>query len=97
MFKDISTSKRCAVLCDGGSKIHEFNVIAPHISSGDIIMAHDYAHSKEIYKTDIQGKLWNWNEITYADIAASVEAQNLEYYKRDVFSKAVWGCFIKRG
>ena len=96
LFKTIRDSRRCIVLCDGGSKIHEFNVIGPHMSSGDIIMAHDYAHSKDVYKSDIQGKFWNWNEIVYSDISKTVDEHNLEYYKKEQFAEAAWGCFIKR-
>lgn len=95
LFEFIHQSKRCAVFCDGGSKVHEFNVIAPHVSPGDIILAHDYAHSKETYLNDIKGKLWNWNEITYKDIEKTIQNNNLTYYNKELFLKAVWGCFIK--
>lgn len=35
------------ILCDGGSKINEFNILSKYLKSGDIIMAHDYVDTKE--------------------------------------------------
>ena len=41
------------VLCDGGWKIGEFNVISPYIKPNDFILAHDYAETKEVFQTKI--------------------------------------------
>ena len=83
------------VLCDGGWKIGEFKIFSKLIKKGDFILAHDYSISKEIYESDIKGKIWNWCEITEQDINESVIENNLKSYNQDKFSQAVWVCKIK--
>jgi cephalosporin hydroxylase len=84
------------VLCDGGWKIGEFKVLSKKIKSGDYILAHDYSVNKEVYETEIKDKIWNWCEITEEDINESVIENNLESYKPNEFSNAVWVCKIKK-
>jgi predicted O-methyltransferase YrrM len=83
------------VLCDGGSKIDEFNIFSQYIKRGDIIMAHDYASSRDSFINDIQGKFWNWHEISDSDIEKSVQENNLKKFMQDEFTKSVWVCKIK--
>jgi cephalosporin hydroxylase len=84
------------VLCDGGWKIGEFKVLSKKIKSGDYILAHDYSVNKEVYETEIKDKIWNWCEITEEDINESVIENNLESYKPNEFSNAVWVCKTKK-
>jgi len=84
------------VLCDGGDKIKEFNLLSRFIKSGDFILAHDYSLNKNIFEQEIKNKIWNWCEITEDDITESVLENNLESYKPEVFSQAVWVCKIKK-
>jgi cephalosporin hydroxylase len=86
----------CFVLCDGGHKISEFNLLSNYIKVGDIIMAHDYASDEQNFVNNIEYKYWNWLEISDNDIKDAVVSNNLESYKQDEFDKAVWVCKIKR-
>ena len=86
----------CLVLCDGGHKISEFNLLSKYIKNGDIIMAHDYATNQQYFKENIEYKYWNWLEISDSDIEDAVTSNNLHPYMQDVFNKAVWVCKIKK-
>lgn len=83
------------VLCDGGSKIDEFNILSEHLKVGDIIMAHDYAFDSKTFDDEINKKYWLWHEISESDIKESVEKHNLKPFRQDMFTKAVWVCKIK--
>ena len=48
------------ILCDGGNKIGEFNLLSDFMKSGDFIMAHDYSENETTFKNDIYMKIWNW-------------------------------------
>jgi hypothetical protein len=80
------------VLCDGGWKVGEFNLISKYIKSGDFILAHDYAENREIFDEKIYGKIWNWFEISDSDIHQSTVDNNLEIYKKDTFEGVAWTC-----
>lgn len=84
------------VLCDGGDKIREFNILSKYIKVGDFIMAHDYSENKEIFEEKINKKLWNWFEISNNDIILSCVEHNLEYYDKDIFENVVWTCRQKK-
>ena len=73
------------VLCDGGWKIGEFNVISKYIKNGDFILAHDYAENKEVFESKILNKIWNWHEIADSDISEASEENNLKIYEKDTF------------
>jgi predicted O-methyltransferase YrrM len=83
------------VLCDGGNKPKEFNILSKFIKSGDIIMAHDYASDKEKYEKEIKEIYWNWHEISDSDIDNAVTENKLNPFMQDTFTKAVWVCKIK--
>jgi hypothetical protein len=80
------------VLCDGGWKIGEFNVLSKYIKSGDYIMAHDYAENKEVFEERIKDKIWNWHEISDSDVSQATIENNLEIYDKDTFENVVWTC-----
>jgi len=80
------------VLCDGGWKIGEFNLLSDYIKSGDFIMAHDYSFDDETYRNKIQNKIWNWCEITEKDIEECSLRNNLLPYNQEIFSNCVWVC-----
>ena len=84
------------VLCDGGNKIHEYNLLTPFIKTGDFILAHDYASSKEDFEQNINMKFWNWHEIQDSDIEEVSSTNNLEPFMQDDFKKAVWVCKVKK-
>lgn len=83
------------VLCDGGWKIGEFNLISNYIKTGDFILAHDYAENREVFDERIYGKVWNWLEIQESDIYDSCIKNNLHPYQKDVFENVAWVCKIK--
>lgn len=80
------------VLCDGGWKIGEFNLISKYIKSGDFILAHDYAENRNIFDEKIYGKVWNWFEISDSDIKQSCEENNLEIFDKETFENVAWTC-----
>lgn len=80
------------VLCDGGWKVGEFNLISKYIKLGDFILAHDYAENKEIFETKINGKIWNWFEISDLDINQATVENKLNIYKKDIFENVAWTC-----
>ncbi len=86
----IQSPGKTLVLCDGGCKRMEFDLLSYIIKPGDHIMAHDYAKDKEYFNANIAGKIWNWHEIQFSDIEKPFTDNNLELYDDDVFSNAVW-------
>ena len=84
------------VLCDGGSKKNEFNLISSLLKKGDVIMAHDYAPNDTYFQEHIKNKLWNWLEIQDIDIDESCINNNLKPYMDEEFKKVVWVCKIKK-
>jgi hypothetical protein len=83
------------VLCDGGNKIGEFNILSKFLKENDIIMAHDYASSIEYFNSEIRGKRWNWHEIEYSNIKEACEKNNLSPFMKEKFDPIVWCCFMK--
>jgi len=83
------------ILCDGGNKIGEFNVISDIIGEGDVIMAHDYAKNNEVFVERILDKIWNWNEISESDIIDSINKNNLNPFMEVEFENVAWVCKIK--
>ena len=83
------------VLCDGGWKIGEFNLISNYIKDDDFILAHDYAENKEKFELKIKDKIWNWHEIAESDIIDACIKNNLKDYQREIFESVVWVCKTK--
>jgi hypothetical protein len=83
------------VLCDGGNKVGEFNLLSNYIKEGDFIMAHDYADNRENFDTNFNRKIWNWHEIQDSNINESCLRNNLKSYNKEIFDSVVWVCKIK--
>ncbi len=83
----------CLLLCDGGSKVQEFNLFAPALKHGDVIMAHDYARDHATFMQEMQGKRWDWLEITDEQIAGAIRTCNLSPWNEELFSPVAWGAF----
>ena len=92
----VSDKGTTVVLCDGGCKKCEFNIIAPLLKVNDIIMAHDYAPNKDYFDNYIKNKIWNWIEIQDSDIIDATAINNLQPYLQDMTQQAAWLCRIKR-
>jgi len=58
------------ILCDGGNKPAEVKAIVGIAKPGDIVLAHDYAPNRQVFKAKIRGRRWDWCEITDADLPA---------------------------
>lgn len=84
------------VLCDGGSKVNEFNLLAQFLKPGDIIMAHDFIDTLDNFKENYYDKIWNWREIGIEDIQHTCDVYNLIPFMQDIFNEAVWACRIKQ-
>lgn len=83
------------VLCDGGWKIGEFNLLSNYLKVGDFILAHDYAETREHFQEHIYKQIWNWMEIGRADINTAMEKNNLSKYQPDIFETVGWVCTQK--
>jgi hypothetical protein len=84
------------ILCDGGSKIHEFKILSDYMKNNDFIMAHDYSQNEETFKENVYMKIWNWHEISDKDIQESCEKNNLVSYNQEIFNKVAWVCKVKK-
>lgn len=83
------------VLCDGGNKKSEFNILSDFIKKGDFIMAHDYIDNRDNFLKNYNKKIWNWHEISDGDIEESCLRNGLKTHKKDVFDSVVWVCKTK--
>ena len=84
------------VICDGGSKVGEFNILSNYLKPGDYILAHDYAFDGEFFLNHINEKIWNWHEISEEQIIEACKRNNLEDYQRDIFQSVAWVSKIKK-
>lgn len=90
-YKDfIQSEGTTVVLCDGGNKKKEFNLLSKFLKRGDYIMGHDYAYNHQIFTERIYKKIWNWHELSERDIAQSCFENELIDYKRETFDSVVW-------
>lgn len=83
------------VLCDGGNKVGEFNILSNFIKEGDFIMAHDYVDTRENFNQNYDRKIWNWHEISESDISIACDRNNLKPYNKVIFDSVVWVCKTK--
>jgi cephalosporin hydroxylase len=93
--KLIKNNEKVLLLCDGGSKIEEFDYYSNFLKFGDFIMAHDYAYDRETFTNKIENKIWNWFEIKHEDIKNSIINNNLIEYGKIDFKEAAWCCYKK--
>lgn len=84
------------VICDGGSKKDEVRIFAELMKPGDVVMAHDYAPSSEVFENEMRGKIWNWCEITDMDVAEPVAQFNLKPLYAKEFMEVAWLCLEKQ-
>jgi hypothetical protein len=78
------------VLCDGGCKRCEYNILAPLLKMGDIIMAHDYSPNLGFFKEHMQDQIWNWLEIEDSHIIDISQKENLKPYMQDLLQTVAW-------
>lgn len=92
----LSTDGTNIILCDGGNKVSEFNLLSQFLKPNDFILAHDYCSNPEVFKDKILNKIWCWLEIQDDDILNSCQRYNLESYMEETFSNIVWVCKQKK-
>jgi hypothetical protein len=80
------------LLCDGGLKKMEVNLLTDYLKPGDFVMAHDYVRNVEYFEEAINKRIWNWCEITDADIQETIDRNQLEDFMRDEFQNVAWMC-----
>jgi hypothetical protein len=85
------------VMCDGGCKRCEYNLLAKFLKKNDVIMAHDYAPNQEYFQEHIKDKVWNWLEISDTDINNTNIKYNLVPYLQDIMQSVAWCSRISRG
>lgn len=83
------------VLCDGGSKKNEFNILSKYLKLNDIIMTHDYSPTHDYFEKNMYQKIWNWHEIDDQDIDYSLIQYNLQQFMYDDMLSVAWGSFKK--
>lgn len=84
------------ILCDGGNKKKEFELLAKYLKPGDIIMAHDYAPNREVFDKEYLDKIWNWMEITDDHIKETCKKYNLKDYLPEIIKPYAWVAKIKK-
>ena len=95
IFEYIQSDGQTLVLCDGGNKPAEFNLLSRILKTDDIIMAHDYVIDNEYYDAYVKNNVWRWCEIKYKDISISVDKYGLSPLMAEEFQEAAWACFKK--
>jgi len=94
---DIQRPGTTVLMCDGGNKINEVNLLADFLKPGDFIMAHDYGVNRDYFDTNIRGNnLWHWCEITFADVQSALDKNLCASYMQDEFQSVVWLCQRKQ-
>lgn len=83
------------VLCDGGCKKCEYNILAPLLKNQDVIMAHDYCPNKDYFNQHMKDKIWDWCEIEDSDIREISEKCNLMPFHQEKLLTIGWNCRIK--
>lgn len=92
----INLPGRTLVLCDAFNKAYQYRKFVRLIKPNDVIAVHDYFPSVEYFKENIEGKRWNWCDITDKDM----QAVNEEFEMVDIGSEInyiFWASKIKKG
>jgi len=94
----IKEEGRSLVLCDGGNKMKELDLFSPHLKDQDVIMLHDYEHSKESLSEIRQRSEWFFDSESYRVKADPIlQREGLEEHEKYAdFCEAIWGSFIKK-
>lgn len=90
----VSKSKKTLILCDGGDNAGDVKRFSDIIKKGDIIMGHDYAPNKSVFKQKYENKIWNWLELSDEDIQECIKKNKLvDFYPK--MNDVAWMCKIK--
>jgi cephalosporin hydroxylase len=92
------SNRKTLLLCDGGNKNHEFNFYSKFMSSGSVIMLHDYIDDTLPEYWEVLTKHKDWRappESRYSAIREKVKEYKLLPYRYDELLEVFWGGFIK--
>lgn len=90
----VSAPGRTIIFCDAGKAL-EFNLYAPSMKVGDLILMHDFAPTPEEFETEIKAKgVWGSLEAWYERVAETCEKCHIEH--TTYFNDVVWSCGIRR-
>jgi len=92
IVSNLQRSGTTVLLCDGGLKKMEVNLLTDYLKPGDFVMAHDYCRNKHYFEEAINRRIWNWCEITDDDIQETIDRNHLEDFMRDEFQNVAWMC-----
>lgn len=85
------------LMCDGGLKQMEVNLLTDFLKPGDFIMAHDYCRDKDFFEQSINKRIWNWCEITDEDIIETLKRNKCIDFMSEEFQNVAWMCRQKLG
>ena len=92
----ILSGGRTLLLCDGGCKAKEFEIYAPFLKTGDVIMCHDYCDSRIDWISLCHHIHWlGAPESFYYKVAKTAWDNGLERFEYDLFRSVLWGAFVK--
>ena len=83
---------RSIIWCDAGKSLEQ-NLYVPSMKIGDIVLMHDFSPTPETFRSDMEGKLWNWHESWYERVAEISNRYNIVY--SPYFNDTAWSCGIK--
>jgi len=94
IIQALQSDKKVLLLTDGGDKVKEFHLYAPHLKAHDFIMTHDYAPSKEFHTLHMKYSVWEWCQNTDEDLQYEKYGLNKSEWA-DEFINVAWSCFSK--
>lgn len=83
------------LLCDGGNKVRELELFSPFLKTGDIVMAHDWAHDEQAKADKITRGIWTGFETEWATIKDICEKNGIKQILQQEFDDVVWFCGVK--
>ena len=101
----IASSAPTLLLCDNGDKKKEFELYAPSLKRGDIVMLHDWAFDESARRRNVNDKIWTAWETRWENgekdteqfgIKEICEKNNIEQIHAEEFDSCVWFCGIKK-
>ena len=90
----ISSPGRNLIVCDAGKAL-EFNLYAPYVRPGDVMLTHDYAPNQQVFDSFMKSRFWNWLENWDDRVSDACLRYNLQKYKEQDMNPAAWGAWIK--
>lgn len=91
----IRNGRRVLLLCDGGNKLREFDLYAPSLKPGDIIMLHDWALNEAAFESIKARNVWHGCEVMWSDMRDRCARLAIRPAFNEEFDESMWFCGIK--